>query len=69
MAHLKTETLFEDLKTDIEQLAEFAAQYGNYGAAEDALDCLGALRKRMEIMTRELKAMRNLLETGPKGIW
>lgn len=60
MAHLKTETLFEDLKTDIEQLA---------GYAEDALDCLGALRKRVEIMTRELKAMRGLLETGPKGIW
>lgn len=69
MTHLKTETLFEDLKTDIEQLAGYAAQHGNYGAAEDALDCLGALRKRMEIMTRELKAMRGLLETGPKGIW
>lgn len=69
MAHLKTETLFEDLKTDIEQLAEYAAQHDNYGAAEDALDCLGALRKRVEIMTRELKAMRGLLETGPKGIW
>jgi hypothetical protein len=69
MAHLKTETLFEDLKTDIEQLAEFAAQHGNYGAAEDALDCLGALRQRMEIMTRELKATRGLLKNGPKGIW
>lgn len=69
MAHLKTETLFEDLKTDIEQLAGYAAQHDNYGAAEDALDCLGTLRKRVEIMTRELKAMRGLLETGPKGIW
>lgn len=33
MAHLKTETLFEDLKTDIEQLAGYAAQHDNYGAA------------------------------------
>ena len=65
MAHLKTETLFEDLKTDIEQFAGYAAQHDNYGAAEDALDCLGALRKRVEI----IKAMRGLLETGPKGIW
>lgn len=69
MAHLKTETLFEDLKTNIEQLAGYAAQHGNYGAAEDALDCLGALRQRMEIMTRELKATLGLLKNGPKGIW
>lgn len=47
MAHLKTETLFEDLKTDIEQLAGYAAQHGNYGSAEDALDCLGVLRQRV----------------------
>ena len=69
MAHLKTETLFEDLKTNIEQLAGYASQHGNYGAAEDALDCLGVLRQRMEIMTRELKATRGLLKNGPKGIW
>ena len=69
MAHLKTETLFEDLKTNIEQLAGYASQHGNYGAAEDALDYLGALRQRMEIMTRELKATRGLLKNGPKGIW
>jgi hypothetical protein len=69
MAYLKTETLFEDLKTDIEQLAGYAAQHGNYGAAEDALDCLGVLRQRVELMTRELKATRGLFETWPKGIW
>lgn len=69
MAHLKTETLFEDLKTNIEQLAGYASQHGNYGAAEDALDCLRALRQRVEIMTRELKATRGLLKNGPKGLW
>lgn len=69
MAHLKTETLFEDLKTNIEQLAEYASQHGNYGVAEDALDCLRALRQRVEIMTRELKATHGLLKNGPKGIW
>ena len=55
MAYLKTETLFEDLKTDIEQLAGYAAQHGNYGAAENALDCLGVLRQRVAYLRLGLR--------------
>lgn len=39
----KLQTLFDDLADNIERLADYETQANQYGAAEDAFDCIGAV--------------------------
>lgn len=44
----KLQTLFDDLADNIERLADYETQANQYGAAEDAFDCIAVIKMRME---------------------
>ena len=44
----KLQTLFDDLADNIERLADYETQANQYGAAEDAFDCIAVIKIRME---------------------
>lgn len=51
----KLQTLFDDLADNIERLADYETQANQYGAAEDAFDCIGVIIIRMQNLLDDVR--------------
>ncbi len=58
----KLQTLFDDLADNIERLADYETQANQYGAAEDAFDCIGVIIIRMENLLDDVRTAATHME-------